>query len=129
MRDYTSSAPVFSSAIKIVETTDPVHADNANAAAIQLIQNDLVLAAVFDSALIDAAFGKFFSSLGAVVADAMTEMEVLDALNRTWDGETSDNPNALSSEEVAQALETEWNGETSADLNALTSEEIAGIVT
>lgn len=128
MRDYTSSAPVFSSAIKIVETTDPVHADNANAAAMQLIQNDLVLAAVFDAELIDAAFSKFFSSLSAAAAEAMTEMEVLDALNCTWDGETSGNPNALSSVEVAQALEIEWNGDTSDNPNALTSEEIAGIV-
>ncbi len=44
MKDYTvSNGSKFSEKIKIVEVTDPVHADNANAAAKQLIENDLAL--------------------------------------------------------------------------------------
>ena len=43
MRDYTVEAPVFSDSISIVETNDLVNAENNNAAAMQLIQNDLVL--------------------------------------------------------------------------------------
>lgn len=49
MKDYTSDSPVFSSAIRIVETTDPAHADNINAATKQLLQNDLVLYALLNA--------------------------------------------------------------------------------
>ena len=41
MKDYTSLEPVFSSVIKVVETTDPAHADNINAATKQLLQNTI----------------------------------------------------------------------------------------
>lgn len=41
MKDYTSVEPVFSSVIKVVETTDPAHADNINAATKQLLQNTI----------------------------------------------------------------------------------------
>ncbi len=41
MKDYTSVNPVFSTKIRIVETTDPAHADNVNAAPRQLLQNTL----------------------------------------------------------------------------------------
>ena len=43
MKEYTSKEPVFSESIQVVETTDPAHADNVNAAPKQLLQNDLVL--------------------------------------------------------------------------------------
>lgn len=43
MEIYTSSNPVFSEQIEIVETTDPVHADLVNKATIQLLQNTMVL--------------------------------------------------------------------------------------
>ena len=43
MKDYTTESPVFSDTIKIVETTDTNHADNINAAVIQLHQNTLAL--------------------------------------------------------------------------------------
>ena len=45
MKDYTSEAPVWSDTIPTVEENDLVNADNNNAAAIQLLQNILVLAA------------------------------------------------------------------------------------
>lgn len=49
MKNYTAgSAPVFSEKIKIVEITDLVHADNANAASKQLIENDLALKAMLE---------------------------------------------------------------------------------
>lgn len=41
MKDYTSGEPAFSSVIKIVETTDPAHADNINMAPKQLLQNTI----------------------------------------------------------------------------------------
>ena len=41
MKNYTTSTPVFSENIEIVETTDSAHADNVNAAPKQLLQNTL----------------------------------------------------------------------------------------
>lgn len=52
MKDYTSAVPVFSLSIKVVETTDPAHADNINAASEQLLQNTLS-----NRALIKGLFG------------------------------------------------------------------------
>lgn len=44
MKGYTSTEPVFSNSIQIVEATDPAHADNINEATKQLLQNTLILA-------------------------------------------------------------------------------------
>ncbi len=41
MKKYTNAAPAFSESIQVVETSDPAHADNINAAPIQLLQNTL----------------------------------------------------------------------------------------
>ena len=41
MKDYTSNNPIFSEKIKIVEVSDPGHADNVNPAPMQLLQNTL----------------------------------------------------------------------------------------
>lgn len=41
MKDYTNIEPKFSESIRITETSDPAHADNINAAPIQLLQNTL----------------------------------------------------------------------------------------
>lgn len=43
MKNYTCENPVYSENIKIIEPTDPAHADAVNAASIQLLQNTLVL--------------------------------------------------------------------------------------
>lgn len=43
LREYTTSSPAFSDKINIVETTDPAHADNINAATKQLLENTLKL--------------------------------------------------------------------------------------
>lgn len=43
MREYTTSSPLFSKKINIVETSDPAHADNINAATKQLLENTLKL--------------------------------------------------------------------------------------
>lgn len=43
MQTYTPSDPEFSNSISVVESTDPVSANNANAAVKQLIENDVVL--------------------------------------------------------------------------------------
>ncbi len=62
MKDYTASKePVFSEKIKIVETTDPVHADHANAAAKQLIENDMALKKSLDRK-VEAEDGKGLSA-------------------------------------------------------------------
>lgn len=42
MKSFTNINPVFSESIMIVEPTDPVHADNANAAVKQLLANTQV---------------------------------------------------------------------------------------
>lgn len=54
MKDYTSANPIFSDNISIVEESDLVNADNANAAVKQLLQNDLAL----QSAKVDKVEGK-----------------------------------------------------------------------
>ncbi len=41
MKDYMTDSPEFSKSIRIVETSDPAHADNVNAAPKQLLQNTL----------------------------------------------------------------------------------------
>lgn len=41
MKEYTSNTPEFSEHIQITEPTDPAHADNVNAAPMQLLQNTL----------------------------------------------------------------------------------------
>lgn len=41
MKEYTSNEPVFSPVIHVVETSDPAHADNINAAPMQLLQNTI----------------------------------------------------------------------------------------
>lgn len=43
MKDYTSNNPAFSEIIKILETSDPGHADIINPALKQLLQNTQVL--------------------------------------------------------------------------------------
>ena len=43
MKDYTSKSPVFSEKIRILDTSDPGHADMVNEATEQLLQNTLVL--------------------------------------------------------------------------------------
>ncbi len=39
MKEYTNTAPEFSPSIQVVETTDPAHAENINAATKQLLDN------------------------------------------------------------------------------------------
>ena len=41
MKEYTEQHPIFSESIPITETSDPAHADNVNAAPMQLLQNTL----------------------------------------------------------------------------------------
>lgn len=43
MKDYTNKNPTFADTIKIIEKTDPVHADVANEPTKQLLDNDLCL--------------------------------------------------------------------------------------
>ncbi len=43
MKDYTTDNPVFSESIKILETTDPGHADRVNVTTQQLLENTLFL--------------------------------------------------------------------------------------
>lgn len=47
MKDYTSKSPVFSEKIRILDTSDPGHADHVNEATEQLLQNTLVLKDMF----------------------------------------------------------------------------------
>lgn len=48
MKSYTSNNPTYSSSIQEVETSDPAHAGNINAAPEQLLQNDLVMKQTLD---------------------------------------------------------------------------------
>lgn len=51
MKEYTNDSPEFSASIQVVETTDPAHADNINAAPKQLLANDLVLSSILGGIL------------------------------------------------------------------------------
>lgn len=126
MKDYTSSGPVFSPNIKVVEATDPAHADNINAASKQLLQNDLVLSSILNPDLVEAAFEKVFPGIGAgQQSEAMTERQIEEAINAEWNGESSDDPDAMSSEEVIAALSMTWDGEASTDPSAMDPEQIS----
>ncbi len=48
MKSYTPDNPTFSNSIQEVETSDPAHADNINAAPEQLLQNDIVMKQTLD---------------------------------------------------------------------------------
>ena len=125
MKNYTPSLPIFSPSILVVEVSDPAHADNVNAAPKQLLQNDLVLYAALDPALIDAAFYAVFPHLGGEPeSESLTPQEITKALLTPWDGRSSDDPTAMSATQVDTAINTEWHGESSSDPNALDSEEI-----
>lgn len=64
MKDYTTSSPVFSESIKILETTDPGHADNVNITTMQLLQN-----ALSNRLLINALIGWVYNEdSGAVIS-------------------------------------------------------------
>lgn len=64
MKDYTTSTPAFSKSIKILETTDPGHADNVNVTTMQLLQN-----ALSNRALINALIGWVYNEdSGAVIS-------------------------------------------------------------
>ena len=132
MKDYTNSEPVFSSSIKIVETSDPAHADNINEAPKQLLMNTLVLMLlmemVYDASLVQEAFHNTFSKIEAIDETALTSEEIEEAIATEWNGESSADPTALSAEEIEEAIATEWNGETSTDLTALSAEEIREVI-
>ena len=105
MKDYTSSEPNFSLTIQVVETTDPAHADNINAAPKQLIQNDIVLASILDADLVEMAFKEVFPYIGLETdSNAMSSEEIAEALNTVWDGEASADSNAMTPSEIETAI-------------------------
>ena len=75
---------------------------------------------------IDRAFLSVFThvSLEEPTATAMSAEDIQRAINTPWNGESSNDPNALNKEEIEEAMNTEWNGESSTDHNALSKEEI-----
>lgn len=73
MKDYTSGSPVFSEKIRIVETSDPAHADNVNAAPEQLLQNTLANRAAINkmSGFIAMICGYYYDSSTKAVVSLM----------------------------------------------------------
>lgn len=130
MKEYTSSAPVFSGSIQVVETTDPAHADNINAAPKQLLQNTLALYTYIEELskeeTIEAVFKLVFTKLPGEETDttAMTAEEIEEALAMEWSGESSEDETAMSAGEVEEALATEWNGESSDDVTAMSAADV-----
>lgn len=73
MKKYMNESPKFSATIDVVETTDPAHADNINAAPTQLLQNTLVLK--------DELLG-ILGMVGSLTAlDTVTKASVVAAVN------------------------------------------------
>ena len=133
MREYTNSEPVFSKSIQIVETTDPAHADNINMAPKALLENTLVLMTHLerfsDESNIENIFYQTFTLVRETVdVTAMTSSDIEEALNITWNGESSEDITAMSAEDVSVSLNTKWNGESSEDETAMSAEEISSVI-
>ena len=78
MTNYTPESPVFRNSIPIVETTDAVSAANDNAAAKQLIENDLILKASVDMLIENG------TSLADVTGEAAAIVAGTKAVSITW---------------------------------------------
>lgn len=127
MKSYKPDSPAFSGTIQIVETTDPAHADNINAATKQLHDNTICLVtSLTDTDAITKAFESVFSYIGGggESEQAMDKQDILNAISTEWSGESSENPNALSASDITEAISTEWDGESSENPNALSASEI-----
>lgn len=85
-----------------------------------------IATALMDTDAVTKAFKNVFSHIrgGGESGQAMDEEDVLKAINTTWTGESSENPNALSASDVTDAISKEWTGESSDNPNALSAEEI-----
>ena len=75
------------------------------------------------------AFKKFFTYFEEDILDqtdptAMTMDDVTNAINREWDGSSSQDATAMSTDEISNALETTWDGSSSTDPEAMSREEI-----
>ncbi|MDE7202407.1 MAG: hypothetical protein K2O91_11030, partial [Lachnospiraceae bacterium] len=75
MREYTAKKPVFADKISIVEEDDLVNAENDTAAAKQLLQNDLALAARIE---------KLFGSNNLEFVEGIKADNVIDAINEVF---------------------------------------------
>lgn len=136
MRAYTNNEPVFVKSIQIVETTDPAHADNINMAPEALLDNTLVLMSYIESICNETNIEDEFYQVFTLVKEepevqdptAMTSTDIEDALNTTWNGESSEDITAMSAEDVNVSLNTEWKGESSQDETAMSAEEIASVI-
>lgn len=126
MKDYSATEPIFSETLQIVEPSDPAHADKINAPIIQLMQNVMIVAHLFDEDVIQEAFNNVFgeSTQPEIDPEAMTDEEITEATAYAWDGSTSNDPTAMTSVEVEDSTEREWDGRTSDDPTAITSEEV-----
>lgn len=101
MKDYTTSVPEFSDSIKILETTDPGHADNVNVTTIQLLQNTLVLLEILSEESIKEAFSSVFT--GTEEGSSMASVETGETVSTEWNGEASMNPAALKPDETEES--------------------------
>lgn len=132
MKDYTNSDPVFSKTLKIIETSDQVHADIVNEPLTQLLQNTLVLEEyieeICDETNIEAIFYQIYTNVQASDPTAMTAHEIEVSLATKWNGETSEDETAMTAEDVETATTTKWNGETSEDDNALQADDISSVI-
>lgn len=63
-------------------------------------------------------FGDFRDS------DAMSTIEILEAINTQWNGQSSADPKAMNAAEIHEAINTQWDGQSSADPKALSAVEI-----
>lgn len=79
--------------------------------------------------LISDGFNKTFTYMGDDQPEptdptAMTMDDVTNAINREWDGSSSQDETAMSTDEISNALETPWDGSSSTDPEAMSREEI-----
>ena len=90
------------------------------------------LASFFDETNIENAFYQNFTLVKEETeptdVTAMTSSDIEDALNTTWNGESSEDITAMSAEDVSVSLNTTWNGESSEDETAMSAEEIDSVI-
>lgn len=87
-----------------------------------------ILLAIFDGVSIEEAFYSVYTKIRSGEESVpMSSAEIESAMRAVWNGNTSDDVNALSSVEIESAVRSKWDGKTSDDENALSSTEISAV--
>lgn len=80
---------------------------------------------LLDPMKIQQAFVDTFTYFeGTDLSASMSAVEVNEAIQTRWDGQSSTDPTAMNAAEVEEAIQTRWNGQSSTDPTAISAVEI-----